>query len=153
MANIPQDVLNSAMEETLGDVRRWMKSATCQLEAAEVVPTLLSGIYLKLTELAKTSSFGNNYYDIRPVTILPDQPVLLVDKQNQGLVRKVVLWIDNASGGPTPTIRVSKGATNYTSGGVRVNAGQSNELGEIPPNVQLWGSSSYAINAYVIEWA
>lgn len=153
MANIPQDILNSSMEEMLGDVRRWMKQATCELSPPEVVPTLLSGIYLKLCELAKTSSFGNNYYDIRPVTMNPTDPVLLVDRQNQGMVRKVVLWIDNASGGPTPYIRVSKGATNYASGGVRVNAGQSNEMGEIPPNVQLWGSASVAINAYVIEWA
>lgn len=147
------ELLSKATDEALGEVKGWVCNLAEQLPPQMLVPTLLGFIGLKLAEIAKTSQFGATYWDMRPVTMGPGDPVLLVDRQNQGMVRKVVLWIDNASGGPTPYIRVSKGATNFTSGGVRLNAGQSNELGEVPPNVQLWGSASVAINAYVVEWA
>lgn len=146
--------LNRVTEE-LADIPRWMDQWLCQLPTPQLaVPYLLGYIALKLSSLEKTGQFGANYYDIRPVTLGDGTgPKLIIDKQSQGLVRKAVLWIDSATGGPTPIIRVSKGANSYTGGGIKVNASQSNDLGEIPPNVQLFADANTAINGYIIEWA
>lgn len=112
---------------------------------------LLGGIYLKLGELVDSATFGANYFRISPYVLAPT-PVRILEKDPDKRVRKISVWIDNASGGPTPTIRINQGSG---SGGFRVNAGQVNEIGEISPDTELWGSSTLTagINAYVIERA
>ena len=113
---------------------------------------LLSAIFLTLNDIKNASNFGLTKFEINPVA-LDTIPVKILVVDTQGRVRKVSVWIDSASGGPAPTIRIGKAATSSNGGGIRVIAGQVNELGEVPPDVELWGASSTAINAYIIERA
>lgn len=119
----------------------------------EATTILLSGIFLTLREIAEASSFGNVRFDLRPVS-LNTVPIRILERdETTRRVRKVSLWVDSASGGPTPTIRVGKGTTSVNGGGIRVNAGQVNEIGEVPADVELWAAASTPINAYIIEHA
>ena len=93
---------------------------------------LLAGIFLSMREIATSANFGNTRFDVRPVNLNTTAIKILDRDEVTRKVRKVSLWIDSASGGPTPTIRVGKGSTSPNGGGVRVNAGQVNELGEVP---------------------
>ena len=113
---------------------------------------LLGGIFLQLKELREASSFGTNYFNIVPFE-LGTVPIRILEKEPNGLVRKVSFWIDSASGGPTPTIRISRSGSSTAGGGIRVNAGQVNELGEVPPGTELWAAASTTIVGYIIERA
>ena len=110
----------------------------------------MCGIYLKLEEMADAMSFGAHDFAIEPIT-LTTTPIKILEKNIGGRVRKVDLWVDSATGGPTPTIRVGTAASGSGGGGVRVSAGQVNPIGEVPPNVELWASASTTINAYVLR--
>ena|SRR3990167_4656518 len=110
----------------------------------------LSGIYLKLAALQQASTFGANKFSIEPFTLTTTPQKILV-KDISGRVRKVAVWVDSASGGPTPTIRVGIAASSANGGGVRVSAGQVNEIGEVPPSVELWAVASTSIAVYVLE--
>lgn len=158
MDNSPAAVLNESRTLLLKDVRKWVTDLACgefKDNPAQLVPMLLGLIALRLGQMQQTSKTGSAYWRITPVSIPASTatPVKMLEKQTDGLVRTVLLWVDNASGGPTPTIRVSTAKGSTSSGGIRVNAGQSNELGNIPPDVELWAISSTAIQAYVIEYA
>lgn len=113
---------------------------------------LLAGIFLKLGKMAQTMTFGANKWSITPFT-LDTTPKKILEKDINGLVRKISVWVDSASGGPTPTIRVGGSATSANGGGVRVSAGQVNEIGEVPPGTELWAASSTSIAVYVLERA
>lgn len=110
-------------------------------------------IAMLLDELRRTASFGTHYYRLTPVQ-LSTAVKQVVDKNTQGLVRKVDIWVDNIVGGAVPNIRVgTQGSVSSDRGGIRIVAGQMNELGEIPPDVQLYAIASSNIQVYVIEKA
>lgn len=138
-------------------IQPWLDKYICALDhqhQAHFDRQLLMGILMKLTEMSRSASFGSNYFRITPVSLTAGGAAQrLVSRETQDLVRKVSVWIDAASGGPTPTIRISTGSSGTGGGGIRVNAGQVNELGEVPSNQELWVSSTATINLYVIERA
>lgn len=137
--------------ELLNDVQQWVQKLACaQDNPALLVPSLLGLIALRLAQLQ--SPFGSNYYRITPVNLTTDGQVI-VDVQSDGLVRKVIIVVDNPSGGPAVTIRIGTSKGNTTNGGIRVNTGQSTELGEVHPQTKLWAAASSNICAYVIEYA
>jgi len=144
--------LNDGRDYLLGRVKPWLEGIVCDISPpALVVPLILSGIYLKLVELVALQQ-GGEVYDIQPVTIpAANQVVLLLDNDSNGRVRDVSVWVDAASGGPLPTIRISKDASGSGGGGVRVSPGTSNELGKVPANVKLYVSSTAAISMFVIS--
>ncbi len=113
---------------------------------------LLAGIMLKLDALTESSTFGQAKWNLTAYN-LTTTPQKILERDLTGKVRKVSCWLDSASGGPTPTIRVGQSATSSSGGGVRVSAGQVNEIGEVGPSVELWAASSTAIAMYVIERA
>lgn len=128
----------------------WLFDMVCKMPIgmqANFDRVLLAGIYLKLAEIARGSTFGSNYMRITPVT-LGTSPVKILERDTRNLVRKVTVWVDSSVGGPSPTIRVSASGD---GAGMRINAGSSNVIGEVPPNQELWASSSTAIQAYVVE--
>mgnify|MGYP001580414555 CR=1 FL=1 len=153
MAISVKDLLDGLREEITDVISPWVYKIVCSLPQEyqrHFDRVLLAGIYVKLSELTRASAFGQNGFNIRPV-MLGTTPIKLVERNNQNLVRKVTIWVDAASGGPTPTIRLSTSGTTSASGGIRVNAGQANAIGEVPPNQELWGSASTSIAAYVVE--
>lgn len=111
---------------------------------------LLAGVWFELREIKEAIQFGYTRFDILPVS-LNTTAVKILQREINGKPRKVSIWVDSATGGPTPTIRISKGAGGTSGGGFRINAGQLNDIGEVAPDVELWGISTTAINAYVIE--
>ena len=150
-----REQLSKSLETFKGEVIKFADSIICQVvdpAKRPNIPTyLLAGIYMVLSEMANSLQFGNNYYDIRPVVLAAGVPQQICDVQTQGRVRKISIFTDAATGGPLPTIRISKSGTGSGSGGVRIVAGAISELGEVPANVKLWVTSSAAINLYVIE--
>lgn len=153
MAISVKDLLDSLREEITTVISPWVYKIVCSLPQEyqrHFDRVLLAGIYVKLAELTRASAFGQNSFSIRPFT-LNTTPQKIVDRNNTNLVRKVTIWVDAASGGPTPTIRISTSGTGTASGGIRVNAGQSNLIGEVPPNQELWAAASTAMAAYVVE--
>ena len=115
------------------------------------VTYLLGAIFLTLRQLLEESKpFGMTSYRISPIQ-LTSIPQRIVERQPEGRLRKVSFGIDSAVGGPTPTIRFGNGSVSATTGGVRLNAGVINDLGEVPPDVELFAASSTDIAAYVIE--
>lgn len=117
-----------------------------------LIAYLLGGILLQLKALTEAATFGSHYFKINAFT-LTTVPARIIEKDPQGLVRKISFWVDSAAGGPTPTIRISQGASSSNGGGIRINAGQVNEIGEIPHGTELWASASTSIVCYVIERA
>lgn len=152
--NTPRDILAENRHLLLADVQKWLSDLACndlQSTPQLLVPGLLSLIALRLGQM-QNNRVGANYYRITPVLLTTDGQ-RIVEQQPEGLVRKVILFVDNASGGPTPTIRVGTNKGGTASGGVRVNAGVGSELGEVPPFVELWAASTVNIQGYVIEFA
>lgn len=150
-----KDVLTRSLD-SLQEILKWSDNVICRVVESKKMPNIptyfLAGIFLTLQEIANSIQFGNNYYDIRPVSLTASgAPQLICDVQQQGRVRKVSIFSDAASGGPLPIIRISKSGTGSGSGGVRIAPGAISELGEVPASVKLWVSSSAAINLYVIE--
>ena len=157
----PRKVLADNRELLLADVQKWISDIACkELEnPALLTPLLLGLIALRLGQLVKNQATGSNYYRITPFT-LRNEGQLIVEKQNDDLVRTVLLFIDKASGGLTPTVRVgtSKGSAG-AGNGVSVDAGKAHELGNIRSDVELWASvfvsanTTYTLQCYVIEFA
>mgnify|MGYP001578137874 FL=1 len=149
------NLLDSMKEELVSTLSPWLYGIICKLPP-EYQPhfdrVLLSGIYLKLASIERASAFGTNYFRITPYT-LSSTPQKILERDAQQLVRKVSIWIDAASGGPTPTIRISTLGTGTGGGGIRVNAGTVNELGEVPSTTELHGASTTSTVIYVIERA
>lgn len=135
------------------DVLPWTNELVCKVLELSAAPGaapvyLLAAILAAMREL----QFGNRFYNIVPRT-LGTEPVLVLDEQPQGHARKVKVWIDTASGGPLPTIRISTGASSTSSGGIRVAAGGSEELGLVPAKTRLYAASSSATTVmYVVEY-
>lgn len=158
--NPPASVLADNRELMLGDVRKWLTDLACgdlKDQPAMLTPLLLGVIALRLGQLVNNRAVGASYYRITPFT-LGNQGQRIIEKQNDGLVRTVMLWVDKASGGPTPYLRVGTQKVDMQagqtgSGGIQVNAGQQNELGNVRPEVEMWAASSVQINAFVIEFA
>ena len=133
----------------------WWQEVYCRLSKDERLLStnfLLAGVLQELHKLRNSLNFGSNYFNITPYTLGPTSTKIL-ERENSGRVRKVTVWVDAASGGPTPTLRIGTSDTGSGGGGFRVNAGAMNEIGEVPPHVELWAASSTAINVYVIERA
>lgn len=149
------DIYRQLTEEMRERVMPWWQEFQCRLDKS-VQPwadrLLLAGILTELRELRHALNFGANYFRMTPAA-LNTTPTKLVEKEPSGRVRKVSIWVDAASGGPTPTIRIGTSDTSVNGGGIRINAGTVNEIGEVPPGTELWGASSTAINVYVIERA
>lgn len=158
-ANSPAKVLAENREMTLGAVRKWVEDLACRdlTNPAQLVPTLLGLIALRLGQLVNNQVTGANYYRITPIR-LGNEGKVIVEKQPDGLVRTVILAIDAGSGGPTPYTRVGTQKVNMVagqkgSGGVSLDAGKSHEMGNVRPETELWAACSVDINAYVIEFA
>ena len=155
----PTSVLTENRELLMGSVAKWLSDIACNEidNPALVVPDLLALIALRLGPLVHNQATGANYYRINPFQ-LGTEGQLIVQKQTDGLVRTVLLYIDSGSGGPTPYIRVGTQKVNMVagqtgSGGISVAAGRAHELGNIRAETELWAASSVALNAYVIEFA
>ena len=143
------------MATELDRFHQWIRAIVCKLQPAEQAiydRAILAGIYARLSEIAKASTFGQNAFEIRPYTANAT-PQKIVERDTMGRVRKITIWTDAASGGPTPTIRISTSGAGTASGGVRINAGQANTIGEIPPNTELWIASTASMPVYVVEVA
>ncbi len=159
----PAKILSENRQLMLADVQKWISDIACQdLQSpqaiAQLIPMLLGLVSLRLGQLVNNQATGANYYRITPVTLkLEGQRI--VERQTDGLVRTVLLFIDKASGGPTPTIRVSTSKGGAQTGGISVDAGQAHELGNVKADIELWASvyvssnSAFTIPAYVIEFA
>ena len=128
----------------------------CELKKADYGEIyLLGAIHISLRQLVhlmSASQFGLAYTRYSPVN-LDTTPIRIVSKEQSGRLRKVAISIDSPANGPTPTIRFGTSGVTSSTGGVRLNAGIVNELGEVAPDVELWAASSTPIAAYVIERA
>ena len=156
---MPVKVLAENRELVLGDVLRWVEElAWRELQnSAQLVPTLLGLIALRLGQLVNNQATGANYYRITPIQ-LGLEGKKIIETQTDGLVRTVLLYIDAGSGGPTPYIRVGTQKVNMAagqqgSGGIQVAAGRAHELGNLRPEAELWAASSVTIQAFIIEFA
>ena len=149
------DLLGTMKSELVDKLSPWLYAIVCKLDPRQQVHfdrVLLAGIYLKLSEIARGSTFGSNYFSIKPVTAGTD-PQKIVERDSRNLVRKISVWVDAGSGGPTPVIRISTSGSGSGAGGVRVNAGQVNVIGEVPPSQELWIASNTPLNCYIVEIA
>lgn len=149
------ELLASMKDESTGKILPWLYDVVCKLDPTSqrnFDRALLGGIYLKLSEISRSSAFGSNYFRITPVQA-DTTPQKIIERDTRNLVRKVSVWVDAASGGPTPTIRISTSGAGTSTGGIRVNAGQVNVIGEVPPNQELWIASTTALNCYIVEVA
>jgi hypothetical protein len=120
-------------------------------DPANVEAYLLAAILKELVDL-NASGVGGTKFEITPYTLTTVAQKIL-PKEPQGRTRDVSIWIDAASGGPTPTIRIGSSSVSAGGAGVRVNAGQVSELGRIEPNAELYAAASTDMNIYVIERA
>ncbi len=142
--------LTAAKDYLIGKVGPWANDVACALPPGLVIPTLLSGIYLKLAELVELSQSAG-IMDIQPLTVTGGSPsVMMLDVDPAGRSREVTVWIDLATGGPMPTIRISKDASGSGGGGIRVTPGQVNELGKIPGNIKLYIGADADTQLYVM---
>lgn len=132
----------------------WWQEVVCKLAPAQAISLLLTAIYLQLREMGEQQQFGGTYLRITPYALVANgAAVKVLEKESQGRLRKVSIWVDAATGGPLPTLRISTGATSAAGGGLRVLPGSPNELGEVPFATELWASSTAAVTLYVIERA
>ena len=150
-----EDIVSRGGEYLRQSVVGWTDEFVCkvlQARQANAPVYLLSGIYLKVCELVNAMGFGNNFYRITPVSLTAGgEPEPICDVQSQGRVRKISIWVDIATGGPLPIIRISTGASGSSSGGLRIAPGTVSELGEVPANTRLYVASSQDVTMYVIE--
>lgn len=146
------DILADNLEDLQGDIIKWVDALACNLvNPASLNPYLLALIALKVGQ-TNNNQFGSKYYRITPFNLTTDGQIV-VDKEPNSLVRKVIIVVDSAISGPTPQIRVGTSKSGAASGGIRINSGQGTELGDVHPLVQLWAASSTPLAAYVIEYA
>ncbi|TAL42409.1 MAG: hypothetical protein EPN91_08500 [Salinibacterium sp.] len=158
--NPPAEVLAANSELMMGEVRKWLNDLACgdlKNTPALLNPLLLGLIALRLGQLVNNKAQGSNYYRISPFQ-LTKEGQKIVERQQDGLVRTVLLWVDKAGAGPTPYIRVGVNKMNMVagqqgSGGIQADAGKQHELGNVRPEVELWAASSVDIWTYVIEYA
>lgn len=158
--NSPAKVLAENRELLLGEVQKWITDIACRDMKDSpnlVVPTLLAGIMLRLGQLVNNQAVGANYYRITPIQ-LGNEGQKIIEKQQDGLVRTVLLVVDKGSGGQTPYIRVGTQKMNMVagqqgSGGISLDAGRAHELGNVRPDTELWAASSVTIMAYTVEFA
>ena len=151
---VSQATLDDLVNAVTGRTKKTIDDLYCQLsvqDGRKMPAYLLFFIAAKLVDFGKSVSFGSNYFRISPYT-LTTEPVLILDLEPAGLVRKVSLAIDLATGGPAPSIRLSTGASNSGSG-VQLTPGQFNEIGEIEPKTKLYAASTANVNCYVVERA
>ena len=151
------NVLERATNFFNKEVIPWYRDMSCGLNeklAPHLGHLLLAGIYLSVLRLLEVQQFGANQLDIRAVKLVASADATrIVDTERNGRVRKVTLWIDAATGGPVPTIRISTSGSGAAGGGIRVLPGQANALGEVPASVKLYAASSQNVNLYVLEVA
>ena len=154
MALIQIKTLTELAETLMDKPRRIIDELMCSMKHPERLPVyLMYFIAAKLAELGTQASSGSNYYRISPYKLEANKPVLILDLEPAGFTRKVGFWLDAATGGPVPTIRVSTNGSVAGGGGIRILPGQVNDLGEVPPTVRLYAVSSYEINGYTLERA
>ena len=117
----------------------WWSELACRLPNGQgqfAVPFLLAAIFLQLREMTEGQKFGSNSFRIDPFT-LGAEPVRILEADPASRMRKVQIWVDAATGGPLPTIRVSTGASGTGGGGIRILPGQMNDLDVVPANITL----------------
>ncbi len=150
MANSYFD-LTAGRDFLAGKAKPWLENFVCDITPpALVIPLLLSGIFLKLVELVAAMQ-GGDQFDIQPINVaVANQNYQLLDADTRGRTRDVSVWVDSASGGPLPTIRISKDGSGAGSGGLRIMPGQVNELGKVPPDTKLFVSATQPIAMYII---
>ena len=139
--------LKKALAATMGWVDDWICALTAaHLPNAEVY--LLGGIYEKLDALAAAQPTGLGL-TITPYTLGTDG-IRILEKDTLDRVRDVSIWVESATGGPLPVLRIGLSGASSTAG-VRVIPGQVNDIGIIPADTELFAASSVAITIYVIS--
>ena len=150
------DLFKGLRAELESRVIPWWDRFVCNLDGERkqfAERYLLSHILFKLQELIAALNFGSNVFRITPYTLTSD-PQRIVEREPNGRVRKVSIWLDPGSGGPTPIIRVGTSDTSANTGGIRVSAGTVAEMGEVHDKAELWAvCTNTSLNVYVIERA
>jgi hypothetical protein len=112
---------------------------------------LLAGIFLKLMDIAELLGPGDHFFRIDSFNLLPtDGPTRILDKDTvTQRVRRVVIWVDSTLGGPVPTISLSTQGSSAVNAGLQLTPGTWNEIGRIPPDTELYVSSTTALKLNV----
>lgn len=138
-------------------VHPWWRDVVCQWDEENrklAVPLLLAGIFLSMRELLERIGQGGNYFRISPYKLTANAaPIRVLEKEPNGLSRRVFVWVDSAIGLPDPRIRIGTAKSNVNAGGVLLTPGVANEIGKMPPNNELWMSSDVTLNIYLVEEA
>lgn len=116
-----------------------------------IVPLMLTGIFLRLSEIAENQSAVDNDWNITPFTVKVGQPLQIVEKRNDGRSRRVTIWVDAAIGMPAVVMRVGTSAGSVAAGGFQVVPGTMNEIGKLPAKKQLFVSTDVPLQIFVIE--
>lgn len=156
MATIP-DLFSRAKDFLEHRVEPWWQKIVCAWPEAEqkfAIPILLAGILLSLRELIERIGSGGNYFRISPFVLTANAPpVRVVDKETNGLSRRIFAWVDSAIGLPDPRIRIGTSRSSVNGGGVQLTPGVANEVGKVPPNTELWMTSDVSLTVYIVEEA
>ena len=156
MANLPKSI-ERAKDFFENQVFPFWRQVVCKWPEdlrGMVVPLMLGGIFMKLNELVERLGQGSTYFRITPfVLVAGDSAIKVVQKETQGLTRRVFVWVDSAIGAPDPVIRIGTSRASSSAGGVALIPGQSNEIGKIPYDTELWMSSAQNITVYIVEEA
>lgn len=156
MASNFSDTLSRA-KDTLEHVTGWWQKIVCSWpkdlqDRASTI--LLAGIFLSLRELIERIGQGGNYFRITPFVLVANGPaVRVVEKDVNGLSRRIFAWVDSAVGLPDPRIRIGTAKSSVNAGGVQLTAGVANEVGKVPPNTELWMTSDVGLTIYIVEEA
>lgn len=130
-----------------GNVVEMAKALAEQKGCDGAMVILLTGILVKLQELIDVNELGTRRFDIRAIS-LGSVPIKILDRDPSSQGREVSIWLDPASGGPTPVVKISTSG----AGGFRVNAGEVSELGRVPAETELWGvCTNTTISGVLIE--
>ena len=133
------------------------KELACSLPSnftPDIVKTyLLASIFFSLRDFVDAVGQGGNYFRIHPIALKANTPTRVLEKDVNGRVRLIRIWVDSLVGLPDAVIRVGTKNSSVTSGGVRLTAGIANELGKVPDNTELWMSTDVNVTVYVVEEA
>lgn len=141
------------LNEHVSYVESWVREVACNIPMYVASPAsfLLAGIYLKLVHIAELLSPGDNYFRIDHFTLTANAKAKRIVERDSvnNRVRRVVIWVDSGLGGPVPTLRLSTQASASNSVGLQLIPSTWNEIGRIPPDTELFLSSSVDIGLNV----
>lgn len=156
MATI-SSALSRAKEFFETQVHPWWRDIVCKWDDTQqkfAIPLLLSGIFLSLRELVEKLGQGTQYFRITPFALVANaSPARVLQKEPNGLARRVFVWVDSAVGMPDPRVRIGTAKSSVNAGGVLLTPGIANEVGRMPPNTELWMSTDVSLTVYVVEEA